>query len=76
MPCQPRSFKKIGKAFVKRAEDLEEFMYTEAYSNLLMKLLSDETAAGKFIKGTVPADLAAKIAEEEAKQAKENPENS
>ena len=72
-----RSFgKRVGKGFIKKTEDLEEFMSTEAYSNLLMKLLSDENAASKFIKGTIPADLAAKIAEEEAKQALEAPENS
>lgn len=44
-----------GRGFVKRKEDLEEFMATEAYSNLFMELATDAEAASKFVNGIVPA---------------------
>ena len=46
-----------GKGFVKRAEDLEAFMSTEAYSELYMKLATDAEAASAFVNGIFPADL-------------------
>lgn len=49
-----------GRGFLKRKEDLEAFMATEAYSILFMKLSTDAEAASKFIKGIVPADIAQK----------------
>ena len=51
-----------GRGFLKRAEDLEAFMATEAYSILFMKLATDADAAAKFINGVVPADMAQKNA--------------
>lgn len=50
-----------GRGFVKRREDLEAFMSTEAYSELFMKLATDSDAAAKFINGVIPADLAKQI---------------
>lgn len=47
--------------FVKRKEDLEEFISTEAYSVLFMKLATDADAASRFIKGIVPADMAGQL---------------
>ena len=44
--------------FVKRKEDLDAFVATEAYSELFMKLATDADAAAKFINGIVPADMA------------------
>lgn len=46
-----------GRGFVKRKEDLEAFMATEAYSNLFMELATDADAAAKFINGIVPAKM-------------------
>lgn len=52
-----------GKRFVKSAEATEAFMQTEAYSELIMELLTVEGAAVDFINGItpkVPEDRAAK----------------
>lgn len=51
-----------GRGFVKRKEDLEAFMATEAYSQLFMELATDADAATKFVNGIVPADLSKQIA--------------
>lgn len=56
-----------GRGFVKRAEDLEAFMATEAYSQLFMELATDADAAAKFVNGVVPADMAKQAALESAK---------
>ena len=47
--------------FVKRKEDLEEFISSEAYSVLFMKLATDADAASRFIKGIVPSDMAGQL---------------
>lgn len=47
-----------GRGFVKRKEDLEDFMSTEAYSQLFMELVTDSKAAAEFINGIIPTDLA------------------
>lgn len=51
-----------GRGFLKRPEDLESFVATEAYSILFMELSTDADAAAKFINGVVPADMAQKNA--------------
>lgn len=56
-----------GRGFVKRPEDLEAFMATEAYSQLFMELATDADAAAAFVNGIVPADMAKQIAAETAK---------
>jgi hypothetical protein len=56
-----------GRGFVKKAEDLEAFMSTEAYSQLFMELATDADAAAKFVNGVVPADMAKQAAIEAAK---------
>lgn len=43
-----------GKRFIKSKQLSEEFQQTEAYSELYMQLLTDETAAPKFIEGVMP----------------------
>ena len=47
-----------GKRFIKNAEVVDEFIQTEAYSQLFMKLATDADAAAKFVNGIVPADMA------------------
>lgn len=51
-----------GRGFVKRKEDLEAFMATEAYSQLFMELATDSDAASKFVNGIIPSDLSKQIA--------------
>lgn len=46
-----------GRGFLRRPEDLEAFMATEAYSILFMELATDADAASKFVNGIVPADM-------------------
>ena len=46
-----------GKRFIKNSELTEAFVQTEAYSNLIMELLTDADAASAFIRGIVPPDL-------------------
>lgn len=46
-----------GRRFMKSQDILDEFMQTEAYSNLFMELSSDADAAAEFIKGIIPNDL-------------------
>lgn len=56
-----------GRGFVKKVEDLESFMATEAYSQLFMELATDADAAAAFVNGVVPADMAKQAAIESAK---------
>jgi hypothetical protein len=51
-----------GRGFRKTPEALEEFMATEAYSELFMELATDADAAAKFINGIVPAEMAQQAA--------------
>lgn len=43
-----------GRRFIKSKELTDEFLQTEAYSELFMELLSDEKAAATFINGILP----------------------
>lgn len=56
-----------GRGFTKKAEDLEAFVATEAYSQLFMELATDADAAAKFVNGVVPADMAKQAALEAGK---------
>lgn len=55
-----------GKRFIKSEEMTREFMETPAYSQIYMKLASDEKSATEFINHVVPADLNAQIAKAES----------
>lgn len=50
-----------GRGFIKRREDLEAFMATEAYSDLFMELATNSDEAAKFINGIIPADLSKQL---------------
>lgn len=56
-----------GKRFIKSQELTDAFSQTEAYVELFMKLATDADAAGRFIAGIIPADLAEQVKAEEAK---------
>ena len=46
-----------GKRFIKSKELTEEFMQTEAYSELFMELATNVDAASSFIQGIIPKNL-------------------
>ena len=50
-----------GKRFIKSPELLKEFMETPAYSQIYMRLGSDEKAAVDFINHVVPANILAQM---------------
>lgn len=51
-----------GRRFIKSRELSEEFVQTEAYSELLTELLSDADKAAAFINGIIPKALADEVA--------------
>lgn len=51
-----------GRRFEKSEKLSAEFAQTEAYSQLFMKLATDEEAASRFINGVVPSDVAKQAA--------------
>lgn len=53
-----------GERFVKSDELRKSFEETEAFSELIYELMSNETAAANFINGIMPADLAEKAKQE------------
>lgn len=57
-----------GRKFMKKDENgrpfADDFVETEAYSELYMELFQDEKAAAEFFMGIIPADLASKVAEQ------------
>lgn len=46
-----------GRKFIKNKEVLDEFMQTEAYSELYMELATDSDAASAFVNGIIPKDI-------------------
>lgn len=46
-----------GRRFIKKKEVKDAFMETEAYSMLIMELISDPDKANKFILGIMPKDI-------------------
>lgn len=46
-----------GRRFIKNKEVKDAFMETEAYSMLIMELISDPDKANKFILGIMPKDI-------------------
>lgn len=50
-----------GKRFIKNEEVLNEFIQTEAYSELFMELAFDADKAAAFINGIVPKNLEKKV---------------
>ena len=43
-----------GRRFIKSEELTENFLQTEAYSELFMELISDDKAAAAFVNGIIP----------------------
>lgn len=59
-----------GRGFNKDPEVVKDFLQTEAYSQIFMRLATNDEEAAKFVNGVVPADMskqaAAAIAEARA----------
>ena len=53
-----------GRRFIKTQEITDDFVQTEAYSELFMELATDAEAGSNFVKAVMPADIAAKISED------------
>lgn len=51
-----------GKRFIKNEDVVNDFVQTEAFSQMFMKLATDADAAAKFVNGVVPADMAKQMA--------------
>lgn len=56
-----------GKRFVKSPAMTEEFMQTEAYSEMFTELVTDAGATSEFIQGIIPQKLAAQVVAEQKK---------
>jgi hypothetical protein len=50
-----------GKKFMKSDDILNDFVQTEAYSNLFMELATNADAAAEFINGIVPKNAAKQL---------------
>jgi hypothetical protein len=61
-----------GKRFIKNQALRDEFVSTEAYSQLFFELCTQADKAAEFVNGVVPAGLAAEVA---ALQPAETPQN-
>lgn len=46
-----------GRSFIKKKEYLDDFMSTEAYSELITELVTNSKAAAEFVNGIIPANL-------------------
>lgn len=46
-----------GKRFIKTEELTEEFMQTNAYSDIFMELATDANKAAEFVNGIMPKDI-------------------
>lgn len=51
-----------GKKFVKNQEVVDDFVQTEAFSELFMELATDAIAAAEFVNGIIPANFDKKAA--------------
>lgn len=51
-----------GRLFIKDEETINNFMYSDAYSQLFMELVTDAGAAAAFVTGIVPSDMEASVA--------------
>lgn len=57
-----------GKRFIKNDQIREEFLSSEAYSELFMSLVTDPAAAADFVNGILPNGLEADVAKMERNQ--------
>lgn len=51
-----------GRKFIKNQEVLDDFVQTEAYSEIVMHMLEDPDFANEFIRGIFPVDIQEQMA--------------
>lgn len=56
-----------GKRFIKSQAMTEEFIQSEAYSEMFTELVTDANATSEFIQGIIPQKLAAQVVAEQKK---------
>ena len=61
-----------GRRFVKSEDLSKEFTQTNAYSQLFMKLATDDKAAVAFINGIIPESMRERVAENDSELASVN----
>lgn len=64
-----------GRKFIKNDELREDFMQTEAYSDLFMLLASDDKEAAAFVNGIIPQSLRDQISSDDLDKARKEIEN-
>lgn len=55
-----------GKRFIKNQEIIDEFVQSDAYSELFMEFFTDENAGAAFVNGVIPQELAQEVAAQQA----------
>ncbi len=55
-----------GRGFIKNEEALNNFIYTQAFSDIYMELATDDKAASEFVNGIIPESIV-KAAKKEMK---------
>ena len=53
-----------GRGFIKNEDVLNDFKYTQAFSDIYMELATDDKAASEFVNGIIPVSLAAEARKE------------
>lgn len=53
-----------GRGFVKNEDVLNDFKYTQAFSDIYMELATNDKAASEFVNGIIPVSLAAEARKE------------
>jgi hypothetical protein len=56
-----------GRGFIKTKEVLNNFIYTQAFSDIYMELATDDKKASEFINGIIPNSLKEKMNSEDTK---------
>lgn len=46
-----------GRGFIKNEEALNNFIYTQAFSDIYMELATDDKAASEFVNGIIPESI-------------------
>lgn len=64
-----------GRKFIKNEELRQDFMQTEAYSDLFMLLASDDKEAAAFVNGIIPQSLRDQISQDDLDKARKEIEN-
>lgn len=62
-----------GRKFIKNQEIRDDFYQSKAYSDLFVELVSSGEKLAEFLKGAIPAEVAAELAKAEEEKSKDKP---